>query len=141
MRAKVSTSERASAAAALASFWATSESRLLAVSSMPRIRSPSTSMASAAHRALPARANWTMPAIRVLWVNFMGACAGRARVTRATRRSSSGHDLLDDVAEHGGRTLLAALVLERHLAVVQSQLVQDRGLQVVGVDDAGLGAQ
>ncbi len=52
-------------------------------------------------------------------------------------RFGSGKDIFHHVAVHVGQPIVAALVLERELRVVDAEQVQDRGLQVVDVDGAG----
>lgn len=52
----------------------------------------------------------------------------------STSSDASGEDRLDDVAMHVGQAALNAIVVVCQFLVIQSEQVQDGGMQVVDVD-------
>src|SRR5260370_14151014 len=57
-----------------------------------------------------------------------------ARYTAVPERRSSGENVVHDPAAHVGQAEVAATVEERQLSVIEAELVEHRGVQVVDVD-------
>src|SRR5581483_8247322 len=119
----------ASACAALASRVARSESRLLTVSSMFFMTSSSKSVRSMLVAAT-ARAH-----------SKTSAAASPPRAMMALMRMASGDDFLDNLSIYRRGALRATLIEESQFSVIEAELVQNRGLEVIGVDDTAHRAQ
>src|SRR5438128_9612103 len=66
--------------------------------------------------------------------NSVASTAERQRIVTCTMLPASGKNLFHDFSFHVGQAEISALEAKRQLRVIETEQVQDRGVQVVDVD-------